>query len=66
MMVLKNNQLTIVKQLLLLLLLVLVANWFFTFQLVCLKDDNSFYYMPVRMYLSDALHKEVCHIGTLI
>jgi len=57
MMVLKNNQLTIVKQLLLLLLLVLVANWFFTFQLVCLKDDNSFYYMPVRMYLSDALHK---------
>ncbi len=39
-------------------LLVLVANWFFTFGLVCLKDDNSFYYMPVRMYLSDALHTE--------
>lgn len=38
------------------LFLVLAANWFFTFQLVCLKDDNSFYYMPVRMYLSDALH----------
>lgn len=37
--------------------LVLAANWFFTFQLVCLKDDNSFYYIPVRMYLSDALHQ---------
>lgn len=36
--------------------LVLACNWFFTFQLVSLKDDNSFYYMPVRMYLSDALH----------
>lgn len=36
--------------------LVLLANWFLTFQLVCLKDDNSFYYQPVRMYLSDALH----------
>jgi hypothetical protein len=47
-----------VKNLILLLLLVLAANWFFTFQLVCLKDDNSFYYMPVRMYLSDALHTE--------
>jgi hypothetical protein len=47
-----------IKNLILLLLLVLAANWFFTFQLVCLKDDNSFYYMPVRMYLSDALHTE--------
>jgi hypothetical protein len=36
--------------------LVLLANWFLTFHLVCLKDDNSFYYQPVRMYLSDALH----------
>jgi hypothetical protein len=44
------------KHVLLILFLVLAANWFFTFQLVCLKDDNSFYYMPVRMYLSDALH----------
>ena len=46
------------KNLLLLALLVLAANWFFTFQLVCLKDDNSFYYLPVRMYLSDALHTQ--------
>jgi hypothetical protein len=46
------------KNLLLLALMVLAANWFFTFQLVCLKDDNSFYYMPVRMYLSDALHTQ--------
>lgn len=37
--------------------LVLVGNWFFTFQILSLKDDNSFYYMPVRMYLSDALHQ---------
>jgi hypothetical protein len=44
------------KHVLLILFLVLAANWFFTFQLACLKDDNSFYYMPVRMYLSDALH----------
>ncbi len=46
------------KNILLLAMLVLIANWFFSFQLVCLKDDNSFYYMPVRMYLSDALHTE--------
>jgi hypothetical protein len=44
------------KYIFVLAILVLGANWFFTFQLVCLKDDNSFYYMPIRMYLSDALH----------
>ena len=47
-----------IKNIIALIILVLCANWFFTFQLVCLKDDNSFYYMPVRMYLSDALHTE--------
>ena len=46
------------KNIVALIILVLCANWFFTFQLVCLKDDNSFYYMPMRMYLSDALHTE--------
>ncbi len=44
------------KNLFLLIALVLVGNWFFTFQLFSLKDDNSYYYMPMRMYLSDALH----------
>ena len=47
-----------IKNIIALIILVLCANWFFTFQLVCLKDDNSFYYMPIRMYLSDALHTE--------
>lgn len=45
------------KYYLLLISTVLCFNWFFTLQQVSLKDDNSFYYMPVRMYLSDALHQ---------
>lgn len=51
-----TNPFVNLRHVFILAILVLVANWFFTFQLVCLKDDNSFYYMPVRMYLSDALH----------
>jgi len=44
------------RVLLLLLMLVLLGNWFFTFQVYSLKDDNSYYYMPMRMFISDALH----------
>lgn len=51
-----NHTILNIQKIAAIVFLVLVANWFFTFQLVCLKDDNSFYYMPVRMYLSDALH----------
>ena len=51
-----TNTFVSLRYLFILAIFVLGANWFFTFQLVCLKDDNSFYYMPVRMYLSDALH----------
>ncbi len=51
-----TNTFVSLRYLFILAILVLGANWFFTFQLVCLKDDNSFFYMPVRMYLSDALH----------
>lgn len=51
-----TNPFVNLRHVFILAILVLLANWFFTFQLVCLKDDNSFYYMPVRMYLSDALH----------
>lgn len=54
----KTTHIFSVKNILALALLVLIANWFFTIGLVCLKDDNSFYYMPVRMYLSDALHTQ--------
>jgi hypothetical protein len=45
------------KTMLLLIALVLLGNWCFTFQIFSLKDDNSYYYMPMRMYLSDALHE---------
>ncbi len=44
------------KTMLLIIALVLLGNWCFTFQIFSLKDDNSYYYMPMRMYLSDALH----------
>lgn len=52
----ESKKILSLKIVFIIIVLVLGFNWFFTFQILSLKDDNSFYYMPVRMYLSDALH----------